>query len=391
MLSTTPCAERSRSHTHEAIEGLLRVIDPAIGHILDRALNEEEISADEAVQLFGVNGLELSALTLVADELRRRQVGDAITFVACRNIQFTNICYVGCSFCAFAHHEDDEAAYRMSTEDVVQRAVEAWEAGCTEVCMQGGLHPAMNATHYVELVTALKARLPQLHIHAFSPFEIQYMAKRSNLQIEDVLRMLKEAGLSSIPGTAAEILDTDVRRILTKNKLSAENWVKIVKTAHRVGLFSTSTIMYGHVDEPHHWASHMALLRDMQRETGGFTEFVPLGFIHQNTRLYASGVARPGPTGLEDLRMHAVARLMLGALFKNIQVSWVKMGPKFAQICLNAGANDFGGTLMNESISRSAGSQHGQHMPVEEFVRLIREMGRTPVRRATNYDTIERF
>ncbi|MBM3462050.1 MAG: 7,8-didemethyl-8-hydroxy-5-deazariboflavin synthase subunit CofH [Armatimonadetes bacterium] len=375
----------------ETLDHLLSAIDVEVARALDGALDGREVGVEDAERLFAANGLELHALCLAADALRRRRVGDEITFVTCRNIQFTNICYVGCSFCAFAHHEDSEHAYRMPIERVVERAVEAWEAGCTEVCMQGGLHPAMVAADYRDLVAAIKARLPEMHVHAFSPFEIQYMAKRSKMSVENVLRMLKEAGLGSIPGTAAEILDTEVRKILTKNKLTAEAWIDIVKTAHRVGLFSTSTIMFGHVDGPGHWARHLALLRDVQKETGGFTEFVPLGFIHQNTRLYQSGKARPGPTGLEDLRMHAVARLMLDGWINNVQVSWVKMGAKFAQMCLNAGANDFGGTLMNESISRAAGSTHGQSMSVDEFVRLIREMGRVPVRRSTGYAVLERF
>lgn len=362
-----------------------------MARILDGVLDGHEVTVDEAELLFAVTGLDLHAVTLAADALRRRRVGEVITFVACRNIQFTNICYVGCSFCAFAHHADEAEAYRLSTEEVVGRAVEAWEAGCTEVCMQGGLHPAMVLDDYVDLVTAIKARLPKMHVHAYSPFEIQYMAKRSHRSVEEVLRALQAAGLGSIPGTAAEILDTDVRRVLTKNKLPAEAWVEIVKTAHRIGLFSTSTIMFGHVDGPGHWARHIALLRDIQKETGGFTEFVPLGFIHHNTRLYASGVSRAGPTGLEDLRMHAVARLMLDAWIPNVQVSWVKMGPRFAQICLDAGANDFGGTLINESISRAAGSTHGQSMTVADFVGLIRDIGRVPVRRATDYSVVERF
>lgn len=373
------------------VDSLLGTIRPDIARILERALDGREISVDEGIALFGATGRELHALTLTADELRRRAVGDDITFVACRNIQFTNICYVGCSFCAFAHHADSPEAYRMPLEGVVQQAVEAWDAGCTEVCMQGGLHPDLYVEDYRDMVAAIKTRLPDIHVHAFSPFEIQYMARHSKRPPEDVLRMLKEAGLGSIPGTAAEILDTDVRRVLTRNKLTAEAWVSIVKAAHREGLFSTSTIMYGHVDEPRHWAAHMALLRDVQKDTGGFTEFVPLGFIHQNTKLYASGAARAGPSALEDLRMHAVARIMLRGWIDHIQVSWVKMGTRFAQICLDAGADDFGGTLMNESISRAAGSQHGQSLTVDDFVRLIREMGRTPVRRLTSYAVAERF
>lgn len=372
-------------------DGLLRAARPEIGRVLQRALDGKEIAVDEAVTLFGATGHDLRALTMVADELRSRAVGDTITFVATRNIQFTNICYTGCSFCAFAHHADDPQAYRMTVEEVVQRAVEADERGATEVCMQGGLHPAMALEDYVALVRAIKARLPHMHVHAYSPFEIQYMMKRANRSAEYVLKTLRDAGLGSIPGTAAEILDTDVRRVLTKNKLSSQAWIDIVKTAHRAGLFSTSTIMYGHVDGPHHQAAHIALLRDIQRETRGFTEFVPLGFIHNNTRLYASGLARAGPSGLEDVRMHAIARLMLNGFIDNIQVSWVKLGPKLSQVLLDGGANDFGGTLMNETISRSAGASHGEWMRVEDFIRHIKDMGRPAARRATDYRILETY
>jgi 7,8-didemethyl-8-hydroxy-5-deazariboflavin synthase CofH subunit len=375
----------------QAVDSLLGHIRPEVSRVLDAALNDQVLSVEQALVLFTATGRELHALQATADTMRARHVGEVITFVACRNIQFTNICYVGCSFCAFAHHSDSPQAYRMSVETVLEKATEAVDAGCTEICMQGGLHPAMVLDDYLELVSTLKAHHPQLHLHAFSPFEIQYMARRSKCSEEDALRALKAAGLSSIPGTAAEILDTDVRRVLTKNKLSAEAWVRIIKTAHQVGLFSTSTMMYGHVDEPRHWAEHMALLRTIQGETGGFTEFVPLGFIHDNTRLYASGVARPGPTALDELRVHAVARLMLGASVRNIQVSWVKMGVRQAQMCLMAGANDFGGTLMNESISRSAGSKHGQAMEISQFVTHVRELGRVPARRSTSYAILESF
>lgn len=372
-------------------DALLRAVRPEIGRILERALDGAEIQVDEAVALFGTIGLDLQALTMVADALRRRAVGNTITFVATRNIQFTNVCYTDCSFCAFARHADNAEAYRLGVDEVVQLADEADKAGATEVCMQGGLHPAMVFEDYLALVRAIKARVPRMHIHAFSPMEIQYMMKRGGKSAETVLRTLQEAGLGSIPGTAAEILDTDIRRILTKNKLSAEAWTDIVTTAHRVGLFSTSTIMYGHIDRPHHLAAHIARIRDIQRETRGFTEFVPLGFIHNNTRLYASGAARPGPTGLEDVRMHAVARLMLNGFIDNIQVSWVKLGPKLSQVILDGGANDFGGTLMSESISRSAGAAHGEFTKPEEFVRLIRDMGRPAARRATDYTILETF
>jgi FO synthase len=333
----------------------------------------------------------LFALLLVADELRSRAVGDIVTYANVCNINFTNICYTGCGFCAFAKHIDDPEAQWLSLEEVADRAEQAWQGGATEICMQGGLHPRMNGYHYRDLLQAIKDRVPGIHAHAFSPFEIQYGAQLSGLDYTDFLTMLRDAGLDTMPGTAAEILDTEVRQQLTKNKLSANEWVEFITTAHRLGIRTTSTIMYGHIDTPHHWASHLSLLRDIQRDTGGFTEFVPLGFIHNKAPIYLAGNARAGPTGMEDLRMHAVARIMLHNYITNIQVSWVKLGPKFAQMCLNAGANDFGGTLMNETISRSAGAHYGQNMTAEEFQRMIRDIGRTPAQRNTTYELLQVF
>lgn len=373
------------------LESLLCGLRPDAAHILVRALEEREITMEEGVTLFGVTGRELFGLMLVADELRRRAVGDIVTYVTVRNINFTNICYTGCRFCAFARHIDDPEAEWISLDAVADRAEEAWRAGVTEVCMQGGLHPKMDGYHYRDLILAIKARVPEMHIHAFSPFEILYGSQRTGLSIADFLKTLKDAGLGTIPGTAAEILDIEIRQRLTKNKLSAEQWVEIVSVAHRLGIRSTATIMYGHIDSPRHWAAHLALIRDIQRDTGGFTEFVPLGFIHYNAPIYLDGEARPGPSGLDDLRMHAVARIMLHNFIPNIQVSWVKMGPKFAQLCLSAGANDFGGTLMNESISRSAGAPYGEYMPPEEFQRLIRDIGRVPAQRNTTYELLKEF
>jgi len=368
------------------VNQLMRGVSVSVGRILDKALSDREVSPEEAISLFETQGLDLMALMATADALRQRQVGDRVTYVKVRNINFTNVCYTACKFCEFGRQERDSEAYTFSMDDIVDQAVEAWNWGCTEVCMQGGLNPRLGGDIYFKLVRTLKEVLPDLHIHAFSPFEIQYASQLLHKSPEDVLRELKDAGLGTIPGTAAEILDTEVRQILTKNKLSAEAWVDIIKTAHRVGLRSTSTIMYGHVDAPRHWAAHMALLRDIQRETGGFTEFVPLGFIHQNTRLYAEGLARPGPTGMENIKMHAVARLMLGQDIPNVQVSWVKLGLGMAQMCLQSGANDFGGTLINERISRMAGATTGQYVPPEEFERLILDIGRIPAERTTLYE-----
>lgn len=373
------------------VERLLSAVTPAVARILDRSLSGHELSTQEAETLFGVTGIDLHALCLTADELRRRTVGDLITFVIVRNINFTNICYTGCKFCAFRRGFHDADAHFYSLEEIAQRAQEAWDRGATEVCLQGGLHPKMSGFYYRDIVLAIKKQVPDIHIHAFSPFEIQYGAQRTGMSIADFLRMLKDAGLGSLPGTAAEILDRDIRQQLTKNKLSAESWVEIVTTAHRLGLRTTSTIMYGHIDGPPHWAAHLALLRDIQKDTGGFTEFVPLGFVHWNAPLYLEGKARPGPTGNEDLRMHAVARLMLNGYINNVQVSWVKLGPKFAQMCLQAGANDFGGTLMNEQISRSAGAPYGESMAPAEFCRLIRDIGRIPAQRSTLYEILRVF
>ena len=375
--------------TENRLDRLLSVTDLDVARILDRALEGNDISVGEAITLFGTTDLELHALCMTANELRKRAVGDVVTFVTVRNINFTNICYTGCRFCAFAKHFGDEEAETLSIDEVARRAEEAWNAGATEVCMQGGLHPKMTGYEYRDIVIAIKERVPDIHIHAFSPFEIQYGTRRTGLSTRDFLLMLKEVGLGTIPGTAAEILDTEIRTTLTKDKLSAEDWVEIVKTAHSLGIRSTSTIMYGHVDAPVHWANHLALIRDVQKETGGFTEFVPLGFVHWNSPIYLDGTARPGPTGMEDLRMHAVSRIMLNNHIKNIQVSWVKLGSKFAQVCLNAGANDFGGSLMNEKISRSAGAPYGQYMAPEEFQRLITDMGRIPAQRNTTYEILK--
>ncbi len=372
-----------------ATERLLSRIDPTVSRILDKALNDVEVTPEEGLILFRTEGRELQALLLAADELRRAKVGERVTFVVVRNINFTNICYTGCRFCAFAVRRDDPEAEFLSLEEIARRAEEAWNRGATEVCIQGGLHPDIDASHYRNILVAIKERVPQMHIHAFSPFEIKYGAERSRLRVEDFLRMLQEHGLDTIPGTAAEILDTRIRRRLTRDKLSAQEWVYIVKTAHRLGIRSTSTIMYGHIDGPEQWVAHLALLREIQKETGGLTELVPLGFVHWDAPIYLAGEARPGPTGLEDLRMHAVARILLNNWINNIQVSWVKLGPKFAQYILTAGANDFGGTLMNESISRSAGAPYGQEITPAEMCRMIRELGRIPARRNTLYEILE--
>ncbi len=380
---------RDQPIASEPVEKLLGEIDPVVSRILEGALAGNEITGEEALALFQTRERELEALLLTADALRRATVGDRISFVVTRNINFTNICYTGCRFCAFAKRRDDPEAEFLSLDEIATRAEEAWNRGASEVCIQGGLHPDIDASHYRDILVAIKSRVPGIHIHAFSPFEIKYGAERSRLSVEDFLGMLREHGLDTIPGTAAEILDVEVRRKLTRNKLSAEEWVAIVKTAHRLGIRSSSTIMYGHVDAPEHWVAHLSLLREMQKETGGLTELVPLGFVHWDAPIFLAGEARPGPTDVENLRMHAVARILLNRWIPNLQVSWVKLGPSVAQRILSSGANDFGGTLMNESISRAAGSPHGQEITPLEMCRMIREIGRTPVRRNTLYETLE--
>lgn len=367
-------------------------IDPGVARILDGVLAGRELSSRDALTLFQTQGKDLRALLMAADQLRREKCGDTVSFVIVRNINFTNICYTGCKFCGFAKRKDDPEAEFLSMDEIARRAEEAWERGATEVCIQGGLHPNIPGTHYRDILIAIKDRVPDMHIHAFSPFEIKYGSEKMGIPPADFLRMLKDAGLGTIPGTAAEILDVEIRRQLTQNKLSADEWVSIIKTAHGLGIRSTSTMMYGHIDRPEHWVAHLDILRNIQKETGGFTEFVPLGFIHWDAPLYFAAGARPGPTRDENLKVHAVSRLFLNGWIDNIQVSWVKLGPRFAQYILkNGGANDFGGTLMNETISRSAGAPYGEEVTPLEMCRMIRAIGRTPVRRNTLYQIVERY
>lgn len=359
-----------------------------IRSILEMALEGGEVSETEGVELFRTSGADAAAVYATADELRRRTNGDHVSFVVNRNINFTNICYMGCRFCGFAKRSEDKDAEWLEPAQIVERAQQAWDRGATEVCIQGGLHPKMEGTYYRDIVRAIKAALPDMHIHAFSPFEIWYGASKTKMSYHDFLADLKEAGLGSMPGTAAEILDTEVRMQLTKNKLSAEKWIEIIRAAHEVGIPTTATIMYGHIDAPEHWAAHIRLLRDIQKDTGGFTELVPLSFVHTESPLWAQNPdkVRPGPTALEVDLMHAVARIMLHGWIDNIQVSWTKLGAARAQQMLSRGVNDLGGTLMNESISRAAGSDHGQEITARELTQIIRAAGRVPVRRNTIYE-----
>ncbi|MFI2533652.1 5-amino-6-(D-ribitylamino)uracil--L-tyrosine 4-hydroxyphenyl transferase CofH, partial [Rhodococcus erythropolis] len=324
-------------------------------------------SDDEYLALATAEGPGLEAVVALADALRKDAVGEDVTYVVNRNINFTNICYTGCRFCAFAQRKGDADAFTLSAEQVADRAWEAHVAGATEVCMQGGIDPELPVTGYADLVRAVKKRVPSMHVHAFSPMEIVNGASRSGESIRDWLTALREAGLDTIPGTAAEILDDEVRWILTKGKLPTAEWIEVVTTAHEVGLRSSSTMMYGHVDQPHHWVGHLNVLRGIQDRTGGFTEFVLLPFVHQSAPLYLAGASRPGPTNRDNRAAHALARIMLHGRIPNIQTSWVKLGITGTQMMLNGGANDLGGTLMEETISRMAGSEHGSEKTVAEL------------------------
>src|SRR5437667_3052675 len=354
--------------------------------ILARALDGHEVSVDDGIALTGVAGRDLHALTLVADELRRRQVGDVVTYVVNRNINFTNVCIKHCGFCAFSRDHREEEGYLLPLDEVVRRAREAWELGATEVCIQAGLPPKLDGRYYIDLTRAIKGALPGLHLHAFSPEEVLYGSVRSGLPIREYLTELRAAGLGTLPGTSAEILDQEIRDRISRGRITVDQWVEVITTAHALGIRTTSTIMYGHVETPAHWIRHMALLRSIQKDTGGFTEFVPLSPMHQEAPMYAKRLVpgvRPGATGAEVLRMHALARLMLGPTFRNIQSSWVKEGPKLSQLLLTVGANDLGGTLINESISTSAGAQFGPLVAPAELRRLVPDLGRIPARRCT--------
>ncbi len=362
--------------------------------ILDRALDGAEVSVADGITLAHTTGRDLQALTLAADELRRRQAGDTVTFVVNRNINFTNVCIKHCGFCAFSRDHREEEGYLLPMEEVVRRAREAWDMGATEVCIQAGLPPKLDGRYYIDLTKAIKAALPDIHIHAFSPEEVLYGSVRSGLPIKDYLSELKDAGLGTLPGTSAEILDQDIRDLIARGRVTVDQWVEIITTAHALGIRTTSTIMYGHVETPAHWVHHMALLRSIQKDTGGFTEFVPLSLIHSEAPMYGKKLVpgvRPGASGVEVVRMHALARLLLGPVIPNIQASWVKEGPKLTQLLLDAGANDMGGTLINESISTSAGAQFGQLVGPGELCRIIRDAGRVPAERDTLYRIVRAY
>jgi FO synthase len=349
------------------------------------------LSDADALTLFdALPGAEIDALAGVADELRRDSVGDEITYVVNRNINFTNVCYTGCRFCAFAQRRSDADSYTLSLSQVGERADEAAAAGATEVCMQGGIHPDLPGTAYFDLAAEVKRRQPHLHVHAFSPMEVVNGAARTGMSLADWLAAAKDAGVDSLPGTAAEILDDDVRWLLTKGKLPTATWVDVVTTAHRLGIPTTATMMYGHVDTPRHWVAHLKLLARIQDDTGGFTEFVPLPFVHLNAPLYLAGLARPGPTQLENRAVHAMARILLHGRIRNIQCSWVKLGVDGCVTMLRGGCNDLGGTLMEETISRMAGSEHGSRKDVAELHAIAAAAGRTARQRTTLYGEVPR-
>ncbi|MFB9517769.1 bifunctional FO biosynthesis protein CofGH [Streptomyces purpureus] len=346
------------------------------------------LTDDEALALLHADGPALDALTRIADDVRRAAVGDDVTYIVTRNINFTNVCYTGCRFCAFAQRRTDADAYTLSLDQVADRAQQAWDVGAVEVCMQGGIHPDLPGTAYFDIARAVKSRVPGMHVHAFSPMEVVNGATRTGLSIREWLTAAKEAGLDSIPGTAAEILDDEVRWVLTKGKLPTATWIEVVKTAHELGIRSSSTMMYGHVDQPRHWLGHFRTLAAVQQETGGFTEFVTLPFIHTNAPVYLAGIARPGPTDRDNRAVTAMARLLLHPHIPNIQTSWVKLGTEGAAEMLRSGANDLGGTLMEETISRMAGSSYGSYRSVKDLTAIAEAAGRPSRPRTTLYGEV---
>ena len=365
---------------------------PEVRGAIERVLETQDggaLTREQASLLANTDGDDLLGLLVAANELRRELAGNIVTYVVNRNINFTNICFVGCKFCAFSRGPRESDTYFLAPEQVAEKAVEAWELGATEVCIQGGLPRGLEPYYYLDILRAVKTAVPGMHIHAFSPMEIVYGVELTGMPLREYLTMLRDNGLGTLPGTAAEILDDEVRHVLSRNKLSTSQWQEVIRTAHSCGIRTTSTLMYGHVETPEHWVNQLLLLREIQSETGGFTEFVPLGFVHHNTLLFHQGLSRPGPTLAEHLKIHALSRLMLAGSINNIQVSWVKLNRTLSQLCLHAGANDYGGTLMEENISREAGATAGQYTSPEDFQSLICEIGRIPAERNTIYSRLQ--
>jgi FO synthase subunit 2 len=376
------------------LESFLKNADPLISDTLNRALDEKEISPKEAERLYDAKGLDFHLIGAVADELRKRRVGNKVTYVVNRNINFTNVCIKQCGFCAFSRDFREGEAYFIPTEEIVRRAKEAHDLGATEVCIQAGLPPDMDASLYENICKSIKDEIPEIHIHGFSPEEVLYGASLSEVSIPEYLGRLKEAGVDTLPGTAAEILDQRMRDLISPGRIKVKDWVDVIKTAHKMGISTTSTMMFGHIETALDRVNHIAKIREIQKDTGGFTEFVPLNFIASEAPMYKHSLhenIQQGASAKDVLLTHAIARIMLNNYINNIQMSWVKEGQKMSQLLLMWGANDFGGTLINESISTSAGAQHGQLIKPKEIRRLAKEIGRVPAERSTSYKILRTF
>jgi len=383
-------SEQSGQNGAKNLESVISALKPETAAVLDRALSGEDITVEEAVVLFETEGQEYNALVMTADELRRRTVGDIVTYVVNRNINFTNVCIKRCGFCAFSRDFRQEEGYLLPVEEIIRRAKEAWDYGATEVCVQAGLPPKMEGDLYIRLCEAIKKELPDMHIHGFSPEEVLYGSIRSDITIKAYLTELKEAGVGSLPGTSAEVLDQELRDKISPGRITVDQWTEVITTAHELGIPTTSTVMFGYLETPTQLAKHIDLIRGIQQQTGGITEFVPLSFVHTEAPMFMQGLVndvRPGPSGIDVIKMHAIARIMLNNWIPNIQASWVKEGARMSQLLLTAGVNDLGGTLINESISTAAGAQHGQLMRPSEFRQMIRQAGRIPAERYTTYKT----
>ena len=383
-------SEQSGQNGAKNLEAVISALKPETAAVLDRALSGEDITVEEAVVLFETEGQEYNALVMTADELRRRTVGDIVTYVVNRNINFTNVCIKRCGFCAFSRDFRQEEGYLLPVEEIIRRAKEAWDYGATEVCVQAGVPPKMEGDLYIRLCEAIKKELPDMHIHGFSPEEVLYGSIRSDVTIRAYLTALRAAGVGSLPGTSAEVLDQELRDKISPGRITVDQWTEVITTAHDLGIPTTSTVMFGYLETPTQLAKHIDLIRGIQQQTGGITEFVPLSFVHTEAPMFMQGLVndvRPGPAGIDVIKMHAIARIMLNNWIPNIQASWVKEGPRMSQLLLTAGVNDLGGTLINESISTAAGAQHGQLMRPSEFRQMIRQAGRIPAERYTTYTT----